>query len=474
MVARNLVAGRGWVVDYVTQFYKLYSGVTRAQETWPLLQPVWIAPFFALLGAEAWVAKIPNLIFMSVLGLLVYAAGARLWDRRVGLTAAVVVLTSHLFFKLVLYTTTDLAFVVFSFGAIYLLYRATTDDRRPTTDDRRPTTNAGSRFLVLGSWFSVLGSGLLTGLMLLQKPGSGVIMAGGMGLWFLAQQWRRYRANGHRGAAGQEPIAPVLNSSFSILHLLAPVAVWSALALLILSPYVVRSLQLFGTPFYSTESRDAWVQAYTNDWEIYKVYTPDADLGETGGLPDATWVLRWGFDKTLRKIDDQLVATRDYLLPPWSGLPLNPGRDAVRPPRQDAAAVWHGRLAGAGRARRAARAAAAAEPAAADIPALCRVPGALLACRRGALLCDGDAHGWRCWPPMRSGAATTASRRSAMADGLLWAWRWPPRRWFWWWRPPGRSSARRCAPSRGATPPISMPIPGSAPGRASMARPARW
>src|SRR5262249_47416796 len=135
VVARNLVAGRGWVVDYITQFYTLYPSVTHPQETWPLLQPLWIAPFFALLGAESWVAKIPNLIFISLLGVLVYAAGARLWDRRVGLTAAVVVLTSHLFFKLVIYSTTDLAFVVFSFGAIYLLYRAATTGQQ--TGERR-------------------------------------------------------------------------------------------------------------------------------------------------------------------------------------------------------------------------------------------------------------------------------------------------------------------------------------------------
>src|SRR5262249_39534035 len=65
VVARNLVEGRGWVVDYVTQYYRLYSGVTRPQETWPLLQPVWIAPFFALFGPTAWAAKIPNLLFMA-------------------------------------------------------------------------------------------------------------------------------------------------------------------------------------------------------------------------------------------------------------------------------------------------------------------------------------------------------------------------------------------------------------------------
>ena len=140
VVARNLLAGRGWVVDYVTQYYRLYSGVTRPQETWPLLQPVWIAPFFALFGPTAWAAKIPNLLFTAALALLIYSAGARLWDRRVGLTAALIILTNYLFFRLVIYTTSDLAFTVFSFGAIYLFYLATTENRR--TDEPRRTANA--------------------------------------------------------------------------------------------------------------------------------------------------------------------------------------------------------------------------------------------------------------------------------------------------------------------------------------------
>src|SRR5258708_444687 len=150
VVARNLLAGRGWVVDYVTQYYRLYSGVTRPQETWPLLQPVWIVPFFALFGPTAWAAKIPNLLFTAALALLIYTAGARLWDRRVGLTAALIILTNYLFFRLVIYTTSDLAFTVFAFGAIYLFYRTMNDERRPTTDNRSKRTVVSGRWSVVG------------------------------------------------------------------------------------------------------------------------------------------------------------------------------------------------------------------------------------------------------------------------------------------------------------------------------------
>jgi hypothetical protein len=360
VVARNLAEGRGWVVDYVAQFYQLYPSVTHPQETWPLLQPVWIAPFLALFGAEPWAAKIPNLIFITLLGALIYAAGARLWDRRVGLTAAVVVLTSHFFFNLVIYTTSDLAFVVFSFGAIYLLYRSVVSSQwLVATDHRQPLrlrrllsraqgAKGGTKLPTDDARFLLLASALLTGLMLLQKPGSGVMIAGGMGLWLIAQTWRVARQPlrpirqaapeaspelAERPAEGpgrrqpttdHPPIPPEAGGrKGGTVGRWSVVVVWGLIALFILSPYVVRNIVLFQAPFYTTESRDAWIIEY-GDWEdIYKVYTADGGLSAADNLPNRNWVLRWGFDRTLLKLNHQANAVRDYLAPPWDGLPLS-------------------------------------------------------------------------------------------------------------------------------------------------------
>lgn len=98
---------------------------------------------------------------------------------------------------------------------------------------------------------------------------------------------------------------------------------WALPALLILSPYLVRNITLFGTPVYSTEKYDAWVLGYRGDsgdaWnDIYRVYTPDVG---GAGVPDRSWILRWGFDLTLAKMLTQVEAVRDYLLPAWVGLP---------------------------------------------------------------------------------------------------------------------------------------------------------
>jgi hypothetical protein len=286
VVARNLLAGRGYVVDYVTQFYRLYNGgadVTRPQETWPLLQPLFIAPFFAAFGPSAWAARLPNLVFNALLLLLIYRMGAQLWDRRVGLCAALLTLTNILFFNMTIYATSDLAFVAFVTGALYCLYCCV------------QAWHQG-----LGGWGWLTSSGLLTGLMLLQRPSAGVIAAG-MGLWLLSMG---LKINGF--------------SPSRLRPLLLKGVAWGSIALALLAPYLVRNLQTFdGKLFYSTESHDAWVIDYTPDWDyIYNVYTPEPPLNGPG-VPDRSWLLRWGFDRTLRKFEVQWERVRNLLLPVW-------------------------------------------------------------------------------------------------------------------------------------------------------------
>jgi hypothetical protein len=148
----------------------------------------------------------------------------------------------------------------------------------------------------------LVGSSLATGLMMLQKP-SGALVAVGIGLWLLFSMTRFDLRSLRRVAMG--------------------FGLWCVLALLVLSPYLARNMALFGKPVYSTESYDAWVLGYRGNsgeaWnDIYRVYAPE--LGGPG-VPDRSWILRWGFDYTYDKFETQLDAVRDYLLPAWSGLP---------------------------------------------------------------------------------------------------------------------------------------------------------
>ena len=172
VIARNFVEGRGLTVDYVAQFYKDYPGISHPAETWPLLQPLMIAPFFALFGPETWAAKLPNLFVMLALTWAVFYVGSKLWEPRVGLLAGLFTLAHPYFFNSVLYPINDLAFTAIFFVLAWLVWsrRQTTDDGRQTTDDGRPeTTDDGRRDdrrvrkLIDGRWGAVYGHWCIDG-----------------------------------------------------------------------------------------------------------------------------------------------------------------------------------------------------------------------------------------------------------------------------------------------------------------------
>ena len=341
VVARNLLRGRGWVVDYVSQFYEFApnGSVTRPQETWPLLQPLLMLPAMLLLGPTPFAARLINIVLLAVLTVLIYQIGARLWDRRVGLIGAVLTLMNLLFFRLAIYATSDLALVVWSMAAFWLVFQGIKEPRTKNLEPRERTREQGNKGTktpkghpeqrtrgskpgnwsvsawldstssVLGSSFWVLRSrwlwaGIFTGLMILQKPSS-AIFAVGAGLWVLAVFEARRRAAG-------VPFGQALRSW------LRPLLVWTAVTVLVVSPYLVRNQLVFNKPFFSTESYDAWILFFRGTsrdaWEdIYKLYDPKFG---GAGTPDRSWILRWGFDRTLGKLAEQARDAWKFFAPP--------------------------------------------------------------------------------------------------------------------------------------------------------------
>ena len=297
VVARNLVYGRGWVVDYVTQFYQVYDQVTRPQETWPLLQPVWIAAAFIVAGVSDQSARIPNVLFLGLLLVMTYHIGRKIWDSRVGIYAAIVVGFNIFVFRQLIFATTDLAFMLFHLGSLYAVWRM----RAPIAPQPFPSRwdSMVVRSIIAGVW---------TGLMLLQKPGSGGITAIGLGLWLLYE----YRSSIQVGLT--TPWQRLRGALTEFVTRLWPIALWALIALFIVSPYVERNMRLFGSPAYTTEQYDAWVLEYTQWDAIYRVYAADGGIG-SGDIPERSWLLRWGFDGVLAKVVKQFVAVRDYMMP---------------------------------------------------------------------------------------------------------------------------------------------------------------
>ncbi len=281
VIARNLVEGRGLTVDYVAQFYKDYPGISHPAETWPLLQPLMIAPFFAVFGPETWAAKLPNLFVMLALAWAVYSLGSKLWDPRVGLLAGILTLAHPYFFNSVLYPINDLGFTALFFALAWLVWRQVSPLARAVEPGDAPS---GDHVVVRFAMWRPLFIGLLAGLLVWSKP-SGATLLVGLALW-ATWTWRR----GHSAGEGRIPWRVVGT-------------VLGTFALVIL-PLVIRNILAFHTPYFTTESYDAPILRYWPqvEWEnIYKVYAG-------GELPHPRWIVggKFGYQNLFDAIGTNL------------------------------------------------------------------------------------------------------------------------------------------------------------------------
>jgi hypothetical protein len=72
-LARNLAAGRGFVIDYIWQYHRPPEAVTHPEDYWMPLPAVWPAIGMTLLGNSLLAALIPSVILGSLLPALAYA-----------------------------------------------------------------------------------------------------------------------------------------------------------------------------------------------------------------------------------------------------------------------------------------------------------------------------------------------------------------------------------------------------------------
>lgn len=258
VIARNFVQGRGLSVDYAAQFYDFRS-IPHPAETWPLLQPLMIAPFFAIFGPQTWAAKLPNLFIMLALAWAIFYVGSRVWEPRVGLLAGLFALTYPYFFNSVLYPINDLGFTALFFVLAWLVWTAVGDEGRKTKDERdtvlaKEAAQSGpqhvgeqpqqrsSFFLRLSSFVRPAMVGGLAGLLIWSKP-SGAMLLAGLGLWVGWQWWRVFRPT-------RRPVP------------WRSVGVAAGVFAIVLLPLVLRNFLAFGTPFFTTESYDAPILRY--------------------------------------------------------------------------------------------------------------------------------------------------------------------------------------------------------------------
>ena len=296
VAARNIVEGRGYSLDYAAQFYQRYS-LPRPADTWPPLQPFLIVPFYAVFGPTVWAAKLPNLLLVPTLAWLIFVYGSRLFDRRVGLLAAGLSLFAVMpafsaapaLFETIAYPINDL---VFSLLSLCLLLEVGFLPGRfgPGTsskiqqlelplDDVEPLPGFEGR---VRAWLQkpsvrLALVGGLAGLLFLSKP-SGTILLAAAGIWLL---WHKYLARSR------------FRLSWPSLLTIA------GIALLVISPFLIRNLLQWGTLYRSTEQYDSWVTKWNPpDEHIYDLYSPQ-------NLPAPRQLLEYGWDNLFNAVNNQ-------------------------------------------------------------------------------------------------------------------------------------------------------------------------
>ncbi len=331
VAARNIIRGRGYSLDYAAQFYQTYS-LPRPADTWPPLQPFLIVPFYLIFGATTWAAKLPNLLLVPALAWAIFYYGSRLFNRRAALGAALLSLlavvpafsSSPAFFETIAYPINDLVFTLLAFLALATLYLAATAPKteinltleseapgilpQPTLEQvpeqapkqvleqtpehwdikngRRAAFLNNLKLAAANPWAQ---SGLWSGLLFLSKP-SGILLLLAAGGWLL---WCKY-------AGSQKLWLPWRN-----------LGVLTGVAMLVSSPFLVRNLLQFGTPFRSTEQYDSWLTKWLPpDEHIYDLFQPFSSRE----LPNPRQLLEYGWDSNLNAVTNQFRKFFTHLL----------------------------------------------------------------------------------------------------------------------------------------------------------------
>ncbi len=267
-MADSLIKGRGLEVDYVSWYFLKYDPrIVRPEDHWPPLYSFLIAPFFKILGKNAFAAKMPS-IFISCLlfPFVVYALAEMLSGSRiVGLAAGLHILLYPEFFRHSLYCLSDVTFAFMVCTTVLLVLKGTKNPR----------------------FFYPMG--IAMGLAYYAK-GTGLILIPAYAIFYLILRFTKQIEQRDR-----------------------QFVTGLVLAFLVISPWFLRNLIHFGNPIFSTQQFAVGYIGYL-PWEegTYKPY-----LGEN--LPSFfTKVKDWGISGMIIKSQEFL---KQYLW--WSFIDIN-------------------------------------------------------------------------------------------------------------------------------------------------------
>lgn len=130
-VAKNLAEGRGFVIDYIWNFWNHPQGIPTFSNDWWMPLTSVLSAIGMLIGGVSYVsAQNTMVVVTSVLPLVVYLLGNELWQSRVvGLVGALLATTFHLFMDQVSAPLSHGPYVVLASLALWLIVRSMRDPR---------------------------------------------------------------------------------------------------------------------------------------------------------------------------------------------------------------------------------------------------------------------------------------------------------------------------------------------------------
>lgn len=231
--AKNLAEGRGFVIDYVWNFWNHPAGIPAFSNDWWMPLTSILSAIGMLIGGVSYTsAQNTMVVVTSVLPLVVYLLGRELWDSRaVGLVGALLATTYHLFMDQVSAPLSHAPYVVLASLALWLIVRSMRDPR---------------------SW---KWAGAAIGLAHLARSDSVVLFGALAAAALVARPRPPWRA-----------------------LLLAPLA-WAA----VMSPWWIHNLVVLGTPQPGGSLRAAFLPSYEHWYSLPESVTPERWLANGWG-----------------------------------------------------------------------------------------------------------------------------------------------------------------------------------------------
>jgi len=122
-VARNLLRGNGFQVDFVEYHLGLRDGVRHVPEHHGVLRPLALAPLFAAFGEDPALLRVPGLAYLALSGFVGFLLARRLFGAAAGGVALVLILGDLLLWVTALNGSDDMGFAFFCLCTLAALER---------------------------------------------------------------------------------------------------------------------------------------------------------------------------------------------------------------------------------------------------------------------------------------------------------------------------------------------------------------